>query len=326
MKRIISFCTVLTLLVLGFFGCAKEDGRTVLKLGHSLDEKHPVHIAMAYMGELLEEKSGGKITLRIYPNEQLGSEREMIENVQLGSLDLMKTSTSPLESFVPAMGVFSVPYAFRDSEHSWKVLLGPIGEKLRLAGTAKGLRGLCFYDAGARSFYTKKKAIVTPEDLKGLSIRVMESETSMAMVSALGAAPTPIPWGELYTSLAQGVVDGAENNPPSFQTAMHYEVCKFYSLDEHTRVPDILLISQKVWESFTPEERTIVQEAADESSIYQRKLWKEMTDKSIEIVKAAGVEVSTPDKTPFMEAVKPMHESYKGTEIGALLEEIKKTE
>jgi len=315
-------CLMTMGLIFCLSGCGKKSDETVLKMGHALDTEHPVHKAMIFMAERLKEKSGGKVILQVYPGEQLGSEREMIEQVQMGLLDITKVSTSPLESFIPSMSVFSVPYLFRDSEHFWKVLDGPTGKKLLQAGETKGLKGLCYYDAGSRSFYTKEKPILTPEDLTGMKIRVQESKTSMQMITALGASPTPIAWGELYTSLQQGVVDGAENNPPSFYLSGHYEVCKHYSLDEHTMVPDIVIMSMKTWNKLPADIQQMVQEAADESVQEQKRLWKEKTDESLKTVQERGVTVYNPEKAPFREKVKPMHDSYKGTEVGELIAEI----
>ena len=314
------------LLGLSLSGCGKKSDVTKIKMGHALDTEHPVHKAMEFMAEKLEEKSGGKVILEIYPGEQLGSEREMIEQVQMGLLDMTKVSTSPLESFIPSMSVFSVPYLFRDSEHLWKVLEGPVGKKLLQAGEEKGLKGLCYYDAGSRSFYTKDKPILTPSDLEGMKIRVQESKTSMQMIRELGASPTPIAWGELYTSLQQGVVDGAENNPPSFYRSGHFEVCKHYSLDEHTMVPDIVLMSLKSWNKLSADVKKLVQDTADESVQYQKKLWKEDTEKALETVQAKGVKIYNPDKTTFRQKVKEMHDSYKGTEVGQLMQEIEKVQ
>lgn len=326
MTRRAVFLIIVALLVFSLFGCGKKSDVTVLKIGHSLDVEHPVHKAMIFMGEKLKEKSAGKAILQVYPGEQLGSEREMIEQVQMGSLDMTKVSTSPLESFVPAMSIFGVPYLFRDSEQLWNVLEGPVGEKLLQAGEDKGLKGLCYYDAGSRSFYTKAKQILTPADLDRMKIRVQESKTAMQMIEALGASPTPIAWGELYTSLQQGVVDGAENNPPSFYRSRHFEVCKHYSLDEHTMVPDIVLISMGAWNKLPEDIQKMVQEAADESSLYQRQLWKEATVDALEKVQAQGVTVYHPDKTTFRQKVRQMHESYEGTEVGELIGEINKVQ
>lgn len=325
-KRASYFIIALVILAFGLIGCGKKSDVTVIKMGHALDTEHPVHKAMVFMAEKLKEKSEGKVILQIYPGEQLGSEREMIEQVQMGLLDITKVSTSPLESFIPSMSVFSVPYLFRDSEHLWKVLEGPVGKKLLQAGEEKGLRGLCYYDAGSRSFYTKEKPIMAPEDLEGMKIRVQESKTSMQMIKELGASPTPIAWGELYTSLQQGVVDGAENNPPSFYRSGHYEVCKHYSLDEHTMVPDIVLISAKKWNKLPADVQKMVQEAADESVTYQKQLWKEDTEKALEMVQQNGVKIYNPDKAPFRQKVKSMHDTYNGTEVGDIMQEIEQVQ
>jgi len=217
--------------------------------------------------------------------------------------------------------VFGIPYLFRDSEHYWKVLKGPIGKDLLAAGKSKGLRGLCFYDAGSRSFYAKKE-INTPEDLKGMKIRVMNSVMSMKMVEAMGGSPTPIPWGELYTALEQGVVDAAENNPPSFRTSRHYEVCKYYTLDEHTRLPDILIISVRVWDNLKPEFQRILQEAVDESVEYQRKIWAEAEEADLKTVQDAGIKLISPDKNLFKESVVSVWKEFEGTEIGGIIKQI----
>jgi tripartite ATP-independent transporter DctP family solute receptor len=277
---------------------------------------------MVFLAERLAEYSGGRMRLDIYPSGQLGAERELIELLQIGSLAMTKVSTAPLEAFVPEMKIFGIPYVFRDDEHRWKVLSGPIGKRLLLAGEPFLVRGMCYYDAGSRSFYTKKKPVATPADLNGLKIRVMKSITAMSMVKALGGSPTPIPWGELYTSLQQGVVDGAENNPPSFYLSHHYEVCKYFSIDEHASIPDILLMSTVVWNSLSEQEQKWLQRAVDESVEYQKKLWKESTEEALKAVTESGVTISYPNKQPFIDAVKPMHDSYKGTPLYALMQEI----
>ncbi len=305
--------------------CGQVKEQKVIKLAHGLDTAHPVHEAMEYLAKRLEEKSGGKLTVEIYPNAQLGSERENIELLQIGSLGMTKVSTSVMESFSPNFKVFSLPYIFRDQEHYYKVLEGDIGKDLLTQGEKYWLRGLTYYDAGSRSFYTVNKPVRKPEDLKGMKIRVQASNTSIGMVQAFGGSATPISWGELYTALQQGVVDGAENNHPSFYLSRHYEVAKYYSINEHTMVPDILLISTVVWESLSPQEQQWLQEAADESAIVQRKLWNEAEQEALEAVKAAGVEINYPDKEPFAKAVEPMLESYKTREpeVYSLIQGIK---
>lgn len=239
---------------------------------------------------------------------------------------MTKTSTGPMESFVPAMKVYGLPYLFRDSEHMWKVLNGPIGKRLLEAGVPKGLKGLCYYDAGARSIYTTERKITTPADLAGLKIRVQKSEMSRRMIEAMGGAPTPIDWGELYTSLQQGVVDGAENNPPSFFNSRHYETCAYYTLDEHLRVPDMLVISPTVWNDLSPSNRAALQRAVDESVDFERTLWAQTESESLKAVQEAGVEIIYPDKQPFVEAVQSVWRRFEGTEIGELAQEIRAVE
>ena len=305
--------------------CSTHSDKTVIKLAHGLDPSHPVHQAMVFMSEILSEKSAGQMQMDIYPSGQLGGERELIELLQIGSLAMTKVSASPMESFVPEMKLFSIPYVFRSEEHLWQILTGKIGRDILLAGQDFRLRGLGYYDAGSRSFYTKENPVHSPADLKGLKIRVMKSQTAVQMLQALGGSATPISWGELYTALQQGVVDGAENNPPSFYLSKHYEVCKFYSLDEHTSVPDILLISTVVWESLSAEQQGWLQESVDESVVYQRELWKESTEHALEEVVKAGVKIIRPSKVGFQNSVKVMHESYKGSSIYDLIMEIDAT-
>ena len=296
----------------------------VLRLAHTLDTTHPVHAAMEYMAAALEKSSSGRMRIKIYPGGQLGSERETIELLQLGAVDMVKTSAAPLEGFMPGMAVFGIPYIFRSDEHFWNVLNGETGRALLDLGVDKKLRGLCYYDAGSRSFYTKGRPIRSPADLKGLKIRVQNSRTSIRMIAAMGGSATPLAFGELYTALDQGVVDGAENNAPSLLTSRHYEACKFYSLDEHTMVPDIVLISTETWERLTGEQRGWLQTAADASVTFQRELWQRKTQETLDALVKSGVEIIHPDKRPFQEAVKELHDSFKGTEAGRWMEAVLK--
>jgi tripartite ATP-independent transporter DctP family solute receptor len=301
-------------------GCsaAQQDVKR-LKLAHSLDTNHPVHHAMSHMATVLDELSGGTLRIEIHPSGQLGSERELIELLQVGSLAMTKVSASPLEGFAPQMKVFSIPYVFRDQDHYWRFLSSDHGRELLLSLERVRLRGLTYYDAGSRSFYMTDRPVHSPADLAGRKIRVQKSQTSVRMIEALGGAATPIAWGELYTALQQGIVDGAENNPPSFHLSRHYEASKFFTLDEHTSVPDILLVSKHIWDGLEPQQQAWLQQAAEESARRQRKLWEEATRDALAAVEAAGVEIIIPDKAPFREAVKSMHESYRGTPAGSLL-------
>ncbi|NLX15333.1 MAG: TRAP transporter substrate-binding protein [Phycisphaerales bacterium] len=309
------------LLTLG--GCRDNDDTTILKLAHGLDAEHPVHRGMEFMAQRVAEKSGGRLLIEIFPSEQLGSERECIEQVQLGMIAMTKTSSGPMEGFVPNIRVFGLPYLFRDDEHMWKVLQGPIGKELLNEGRDKYLKGLCYYDAGARSFYTKDRPIHTPEDLRGLKLRVQKSAMSLKMVLAMGGAPTPIDWGELYSALQQGVIDGAENNPPSLLVSRHYEICKYYTLNEHLRMPDILIIGTKTWDRLSPEFKEILQEAADESVAVQRELWMDMTCKALEEIEKSGVTLIRPDLDPFRDSVQSLWAEFEGTEVGALAERVR---
>ena len=221
----------LLFILLTFLACKEKQDAKIIRLAHSLDVQHPVHKAMVFLGKRLEEKSDGKIRVQLYPSGQLGGERECLELLQIGSLDITKVYAAVLENFIEEYKVLSVPYIFRDRQHSYDVFDGSTGTSLLLKGNRFRLRGLTFYDAGSRNFYTKQKPINVPQDLQGLKIRVQKSNMAATMVNALGGAPTPISWGELYTALQQGVVDGAENNLPSFYTSKHYEVCTYYTLD-----------------------------------------------------------------------------------------------
>lgn len=278
----------------------------VLRLGHGLPVEHPVHKAMEFMARRVKELSGGKLEIAIYPAGMIGSEAECLKQTQNGQLDLSKTSTAVLESSVPEMTAFSMPYLFRDKNHFWKVLDGPIGKKI--AELPGGMRGLTYFDSGERSFYTTRKAIRRPEDLKGMKIRTQQSRCAMDMVSALGGAPTPIPWGELYTALSQGTVDGAENNLPSFDTGRHLEVCKNFILSEHSRVPDMLVIGNATWDHLDAQQKAWLQEAAHEASLYQRKLWEEAEKESHQRAEAAGVRFLPVDKAAFAEKLRPLYQ------------------
>jgi tripartite ATP-independent transporter DctP family solute receptor len=304
--------------------CVGEDGVRLIKLGHGLPTSHPVHKAMTFLAERASERSNGALRIDIHPNEQLGTERECIELLQIGSLGMTKVSASVLEGFVPVYAVFSLPYIFRDEAHQFAVYDGEVGQRILLAGEPFGLRGLTYYDAGSRSFYTKDHPIEHPADLEGMKIRTQESNLAMRTIQSLGGSATPIAWGELYTALQQGVVDGAENNPPSFHLSRHYEVCPYYSLDEHTSTPDVLLIGTSLWGSLSAEEQRIVEEAAAESALLQRKLWKEATEEALQAVLEAGVTILRPDKRPFAEAVEPVYQEYRSDrELFGFAEEIR---
>ncbi len=278
------------------------------------------------MGEDLYKRSGGELQLEIYPNQQLGTERECLELLQIGSLDMTKVSVGVLENFAPKMKVLGLPFLFRDREHSFQVLDGPIGQELLNDGSNYWLKGLGYYDAGSRSFYTLKTPVHSPEDLKGLKIRVQESVTAVEMIQELGGSPTPISWGELYTALQQGVVDGAENNPPSFYLSRHYEVCKFYSLDEHTVLPDVLIIGSQLWDRLSGQQQEWLEGAAKESVKYQRELWAISESEALKAVQEAGVKILYPEKALFAKKVEGIYDLYTNDpEMKSLIQQIRET-
>lgn len=321
MRRSTIFFSIIFCLFL--LSCSGQSDVRVLKLGHGLDASHSVHKAMVFMAERVNEESNGKMRIDIYPSQQLGSERELLELLQIGSLDITKVSSSVLEGFEPLFKIFSVPFLFENEEHRFSVYDGKIGRELLDAGQNIRLVGLTYYDAGTRSFYTKDRPILHPDSLQGMKIRVQESPASLQMVNLLGGSATPISFGELYTALQQRIVDGAENNPPSLYLTRHYEVVDYYSLDEHTAVPDMLFASQFTWERLTDEEKEILRNAAQESAIYQRKLWAESTNEAMQAVQEAGIEVVRPDKEPFREKLQPMYEEYaQNEELNSYIERI----
>ncbi|MGB3468252.1 MAG: TRAP transporter substrate-binding protein, partial [Cyclobacteriaceae bacterium] len=266
---------------------------TTLRLAHALDVSHPVHQGIIHMSEQLAEISNGELIMEVYPSGQLGSERECLELLQVGSLDMTKVSAAVMENFAPVYEVLSIPYIFQNRAHAYQVLDGEIGQHFLEQGTRYRLRGLAFYDAGSRSFYTKDKPVESPADIEGLKIRVQRSKTAVRMISDMGGSPTPIAWGELYTALQQGVVDGAENNPPSFYFSRHFEVCKYYSINEHTSVPDVLVIGTSTWGRLTEKQKDWVTEAARRSAKYQRKVWRASEKDCLEKMIQQGVQVSS---------------------------------
>lgn len=316
---------LLIIMCVSVISCEKSRDTKVLYLAHTLPQTHPVHKGILEFQRLLESKSNGKLKVKIFPDGQLGSERESLELLQIGSVAATKVSASILSNFVPEYNVLGIPYLFKDREHQFSVLEGPIGKSILEKGSKFWLRGLCYYDAGSRSFYTSTKAIRTPEDLKGLKIRVQNNQMAINMVNSMGGAATPMAYGELYAAIQQGVVDGAENNPPSFVSSNHYEISKYYTLDEHSSVPDVLLIGTKYWNKLSKEERVWVQEAADESAQAQKEYWRESVNESMKLIKERGVEVIIPEKSLFAEESKNVVVEFikEFPEMAPLVNEIK---
>ncbi|MEM9822412.1 MAG: TRAP transporter substrate-binding protein [Bacteroidota bacterium] len=304
----------LSLLLTGFLftanSCKRLLDQKVVYLAHTLPVTHPVHQGMEVFATEVANRSSGKLRVKIFPDAQLGTEREVLELLQIGSIAMTKVSAAAMANFAPEYKVMGVPYLFRDKAHLFKVLEGDIGAAILEAGSEYLLRGLCFYDAGSRSFYTKNKPIKTPEDLAGLKIRVMNHQMSVDMVNAMGGSATPMAYGELYTALQQGVVDGAENNPPSFITSGHYEVCKYYTLDQHSSIPDVLVIGTQYWNTLTTEEQNWMKQAAELSAQSQKEFWRKNVEACMRKLKAAKVEVFYPDKSLFAVKTKAVLDDF----------------
>lgn len=288
---------------------------------------YPTVLAVEYMAELLEERSGGRLRTKIYPGAQLGEEKDTLEITIFGGLDLNRVNLAPLNSIARQTVVASLPFMFRSTAHMRTAMDGAPGEVILKALEPHGLIGLCFYDSGARSFYTASRPVETPDDLKGLKIRVQNSDLYVSMVEALGGDATPMPFSEVYQALLQGVVDGAENNWPSYESTRHFEAAKFYSLTHHVMAPEVLVVSAKRWAKFSDEDKALIRSCAKDSVPYMREIWDARAERSREIVLASGVQVNEPDILPFQEKVRPVWDRYLNTpELKALAQSIQDIE
>ncbi|MBS7544680.1 TRAP transporter substrate-binding protein [Ancylobacter oerskovii] len=305
------FC-VATALALGTATLAPlgAQAQTVLRSADIHPDGYPTVDAVKYMGELVKQRTNGRLDIQVFNNAALGSEKDTIEQTRFGVIDMNRVNTAPFNNLVPQTQVLGLPFLFRSVDHMHKVVDGPIGDEILAAFEPHGLVGLAFYDSGARSFYTTKKPIKAVGDLKGMKIRVQQSDLWIAMMKAFGANATPMPFGEVYSSLETGVVDGAENNWPSYESSRHFEVAKNYTLTEHSLAPEALVISKVSWDKLSPEDQKIVRQAAKDSVGKMRELWLAREKASEAKVRNAGVKVFTVDKTPFIEAMKPVYETF----------------
>lgn len=274
-------------------------------------KEYPTVQAVIHMGKLVSERTGGKYDVKVFPQSALGSEKDTVEQTKLGALDMVRVNTAVFTAIAPETLVPSLPFVFKSKEHMRRVLDGPIGDDILAALEPQGFIGLAFYDSGSRSIYTPSKPIKSVVDMKGLKVRVQQSDMWVSLMQALGANATPLPYAEVYTALKTGVVDAAENNWPSYDTSRHFEVAKFYSLTEHSMAPEVLVFSKRIWDGLSADERKIIRQAAKDSVPHMRKLWDEQEEKSRKIVEAAGVTiVSDVDKNSFAEAVKPVYAKF----------------
>ncbi|WP_438445227.1 TRAP transporter substrate-binding protein [Gorillibacterium sp. sgz5001074] len=305
-------------------GAGEKKATLTFRLAESHPPDYPTTLGDKKFAELVGQKSNGRIKIEVFPSAQLGEEKAVIEQVQLGAIEFTRVSTGPMAEFNKALGVFSLPYIFNSEEHEWKFLNSPDGQKLLDGLSASKFMGLAYYDSGARNFYTRKP-VKSITDLKGMKIRVIQNKVNIDLMSALGASATPMPYGDVFNGLQTGIIDGAENNWPSYFTSKHYEQAKNFIVDAHQRVPEVLMASKVTWDKLSDEDKKIVKEAAQESVAYQREQWKKFEKESEEKVKAAGSTITyVTDLKPWQDAVKPMIEKYRA-EYKDVLEAIEKT-
>lgn len=312
-------------LIVGCLGVSSFSYAETLKLSHNGDTKSPVHKALKHFADEVKEKTDGDIKVRVYPNGQLGTQRESLELLQSGALDMAKSNASELESFDPAYGAFNIPYIFRDRDHYYRAMESDaVGQKILRNSEKYGFVGVAYFDAGARNFYTTKP-VRSPADLKGMKIRVQPSPSAIKMMELMGAAPTPLPFGELYTALQQGVVDGAENNIGAVTTYRHGEVAKYFSQDGHTMIPDVLVISTNTWNKLSDNNQKAIMEAGKDATAFMKTLWAEYTEEELKKADKMGVEVLDVDKDAFIQAVQPMFDdALENPAIAEYVTEIKK--
>lgn len=294
-----------------FGGAAMAACEVTLRSSDTHPDGYPTVEAVRHMGKLVEERTGGRLCIEVFASAQLGEEKDTIEQTQFGVIDLNRVSMGPFNNLVEETKVVSLPYIFRSVDHMHKVMDGEIGDEILAAFEPHGLVGLAYYDGGSRSFYNSEKPITSMADLAGMKVRVMQSDIFVDMMSALGASATPMPYGEVYSAIQTGVIEGAENNWPSYESSGHFEVAKYYTLDEHLIVPEVLVMSKMSWDKLSPEDQAVVKQAAKDSVPVMRELWAAREKESEEKVMAAGVEVVKDiDKTPFIEAMVPVYEKH----------------
>ncbi|CAG9176419.1 Solute-binding protein [Cupriavidus pampae] len=273
-------------------------------------EDYPTVLAVRHMGELLKQRTNGRLSIKVYAQGSLGSEKDAIEQTKIGALQLVRVNAAAMNNICEATIVPTMPFLFRSTDHMRHVLDGPVGDDILKSCEKNGFIGLAWYDSGSRSLYTTKRPIRTLADAKGMKIRVQQSDLWVSLMEAMHANATPMPWGEVYTGLKTGLVDGAENNWPSYESSRQFEVAKYYSMTEHSMAPEMLLFSKLAWDRLPAADQQIVRQAAKDSVPYMRKLWDEREEKSRKIVEAAGVQIIQVDKASFQAAMKPVYDRF----------------
>ncbi|RIX99559.1 TRAP transporter substrate-binding protein [Aureimonas flava] len=308
-------------------GVGAAGAQTVLRSSDTHPDGYPTVEGVKYFGELVKERTDGRYEVEVYHSAQLGEEKDTIEQVRSGVIQLNRVSMAPFNGTVKETIVPALPYVFRDEEHMHKVMDGPVGDQIKAAFEPVGLVVLAFYDAGSRSFYNSKKPIRTVADMAGLKFRVIQSDIFVDMTAALGANATPMPYGEVYSSIETGVIDGAENNYPSYDTARHVEVAKYYSLDQHTILPEVFVMNKAAFDAMTPEDQEIFRKAGADSVGRQRELWTEMTENSRKKVEEAGAQINDVDKQGFIDAMKPVYDKHVTDDVlRKLVEDVRATQ
>ena len=273
-------------------------------------DDYPTTLAVKHMSETLKKLTNGKHSINVFAGGKLGQEKDAVEQTKIGAIAMTRVNVAPMNNICKATIVPTMPFLFRSTEHMRKVLDGPIGEEIGKDCEAQGFVVLAFYDSGARSIYSVKKPVKTLADVKGMKIRVQQSDLWVALLEAMGANATPMPYGEVYTALKTGLVDAAENNYPSYESSRHYEVAKYFSKTEHSMAPEVLLFSKRVWDTLGAADQKAIRQAAKESVPYMRKLWDEREAKSLATVKAGGAQIIEVDKTAFQAAMKPVYDKF----------------
>ena len=272
---------------------------------------YPTVAAVEHMGNLIKERTGGRICIEIFHSAQLGQEADTIEQTRFGVIDLNRVSMGPFNNLIEQTKVVSLPFIFNDTSHMHRVMDGPIGDEILAAFEEHGFIGLAYFDGGSRSFYNRTRPITSFADMAGMKIRVIQSDVFVDMMTAMGASATPMPFGEVFSAIQTGVIDGAENNWPSYESTGHYEVAPFYTLTEHLIVPEVLVMSKIAWDKLSADDQAIIRQAARETIPVNRELWAARSKVSEEKVRAAGVAVvDTIDKTPFQDAMGPVYEKH----------------
>ena len=273
-------------------------------------DDYPTTVAVKQMGETLKKLTNGKHSITVFSGGKLGNEKDSIEQTKIGAIAMTRINVAPMNNICAPTMVPTMPFLFRSPEHMRKVLDGPIGEEILKSCEPQGFIALAFYDSGSRSIYSVKKQVKSLADVKGMKIRVQQSDLWVALLEAMGANATPMPYGEVYTALKTGLVDAAENNYPSYDSSRHYEVAKFYAKTEHSMAPEMLLFSKKIWDTLTPDDQKAIRQAAKESVPVMRKLWDEREAKSLATVVAGGATVTEVDKASFQAAMKPVYDKF----------------